>query len=92
MVRLKSIENIKGFSILIILISNSINYWLVFGDELKEIYGLVISIMEVIGPSLYIFVVSFSISFTLDKKMGTYPEKANRNKILKQALFLILMG
>jgi hypothetical protein len=92
MVRLKSIENIKGFSILIILISNSINYWLIFGDELKEIYGVVISIMEVIGPSLYIFVVSFSISFTLDKKMGTYPEKANRNKILKQALFLILLG
>jgi len=91
-VKLKSIESVKGFSILIILLSNSINYWLVFGDELKDIYGLIIVILEVIGPSLYIFVVSFSISFTLNKKMGTYHEKKNRNKILKQALFLILLG
>jgi len=65
---------------------------LVFGDELKNIYGFIIAILEVIGPLLYIFVVSFSISFTLNKKMGTYPEKTNRNKILKQALFLILLG
>jgi len=91
-VKLKSIEIVKGFSILIILFSNSINYWLVFGDELKDIYGFIIVILEVIGPSLYIFVVSFSISFTLNKKMGTYHEKTNRNKILKQALFLILLG
>ncbi|MHA1476812.1 MAG: hypothetical protein ACTSPU_01320 [Promethearchaeota archaeon] len=91
-VKLKSIEIVKGFSILIILFSNSINYWLVFGDELKEIYGFIITILEVIGPLLYIFVGSFSISFTLNKKMGTYHEKKNRNKILKQALFLILLG
>ena len=77
---------------MIILISNSLNYWLVFGDELKDIYGFIISILDVLGPSLYIFVLSFSISFTLNKKMGTYPEKANRNKILKQAFFLILLG
>ena len=77
---------------MIILFSNSINYWLVFGDELKDIYGFIIAILEVIGPSLYIFVVSFSISFTLNKKLGTYCEKTNRNKILKQALFLIFLG
>jgi hypothetical protein len=91
-VKLKSIEIVKGFSILIILFSNSINYWLVFGDELKDIYGFIITILEVIGPSLYIFAMSLSISFTLDKKMGTYHENTNRNKILKQALFLILLG
>ena len=77
---------------MIILFSNSINYWLVFGDELKDIYGFIIAFLEVIGPSLYIFVGSLSISFTLNKKMGTYPEKKYRNKILKQALFLILLG
>ncbi len=77
---------------MIILFSNSINYWLVFGDELKYIYGFIITILSVIGPSLYIFVGSLSISFTLNKKMGTYPEKIYRNKILKQALFLILIG
>ena len=92
MVKLKSVETVKGFSILIILLSNSINYWLVFGDELKDIFGVIITILEVIGPSLYIFVGSLSISFTLNKKMGTYPEKMYRNKIFKQALFMILLG
>ncbi|MFX0009605.1 MAG: hypothetical protein ACFE9R_04770 [Candidatus Hermodarchaeota archaeon] len=92
MIRIKSIETVKGFSILIILISNSVKYWLIFGDDMQDIYGFIITILEVIGPALYIFVISFSISFTLDKKMGTYPKKANRNKIFKQAFFLISIG
>ncbi|MFX0074472.1 MAG: hypothetical protein ACFE96_03460, partial [Candidatus Hermodarchaeota archaeon] len=92
MVRLKSVKNVKGFSIFVILISNAINYWLDFSDELKEVYGVIITILEIFGPALYIFIVSFSVSFTLNKKMGTYPERANRNKIIKQSLFLILLG
>ncbi|NVM16295.1 MAG: hypothetical protein HWN80_01160 [Candidatus Lokiarchaeota archaeon] len=92
MVKLKSSEIVKGFSIVLILLSNSINYWIVFGDELKDIYGFIITILDIIGPLLYIFVGSLSISFTLNKKMGSYPEKIYRNKILKQALFLILLG
>ena len=68
------------------------NYWLIFGDELKITFGLFITILDVIGPSIYIFVGSLSISFTLKKKIGTFPEKTNRNKILKQAIFLIFLG
>jgi len=41
---------------------------------------------------LYIFTVSFSISFTLNKKMGRVPERTNRNIVLIQGLFLILLG
>ncbi len=92
MVNLRSIEIAKGFSILIILFSNTIYYWLYFGDELKYIYGFILTILDVIGPSLYIFLTSFSVSFTLKKKMGRVPEKSNRNKILKQGSFLILLG
>ena len=68
------------------------NYWLIFGDELKITFGLFITILDVIGASIYIFVGSLSISFTLKKKIGTFPEKTNRNKILKQAIFLIFLG
>ncbi|MFX1446975.1 MAG: hypothetical protein ACFFCG_02425 [Promethearchaeota archaeon] len=91
-IKLKSIEIVKGLSIFIIIFSNSINYWLIFDDELKDIFGFILSILEVLGPSLYIFVMSFSISFTLNRKMGTYPEKKNRNKIIKRAFFLVLLG
>jgi len=92
MVNLRSIEIAKGFSILIILFSNTIYYWLYFGDELKYIYGFILTVLDVIGPSLYIFLASFSVSFTLKKKMGHIPEKSNRNKILKQGSYLILLG
>ena len=41
---------------------------------------------------LYIFTVSFSISFTLNKKMGRIPERTNRNIVLIQGFFLISLG
>ena len=91
-VKLKSIELIKGFSILIILISNAVNYWLVFGNESIYILTLVLAFLNILGPTLYIFIVSFSISFTLNKKMGIIPEKPNRNLVLIQGFFLISLG
>ena len=41
---------------------------------------------------LYIFTVSFSIPFTLNKKMGRILERTNRNIVLTQGFFLILLG
>jgi len=92
MVKLKSIELIKGLSILIILISNAINYWLVFDIESIYILAFILAFLNILGPTLYIFTVSFSISFTLNKKMGRIPERINRNIVLTQGFFLISLG
>ncbi len=92
MVKLKSIEIIKGLSILIILFSNAINYWLVFDVESIYIITFLLTILSIFGPMLYIFTVSFSISFTLNKKMGRIPERNNRNIVLTQGFFLISLG
>ena len=92
MVKLKSIELIKGLSILIILISNAINYWLAFDIESIYILTFLLAFLNIFGPTLYIFTVSFSISFTLNKKMGRIPEKTNRNIVLTQGFFLISLG
>jgi hypothetical protein len=92
MVKLKSIELIKGFSILIIIISNAINYWLVFDSEFIYILTLMLAFLTILGPTLYIFIVSFSISFTLNKKMGRVPERFSRNIVLIQGFFLISLG
>ncbi|MHA1318739.1 MAG: hypothetical protein ACTSQ1_02885 [Promethearchaeota archaeon] len=89
---MKSIELIKGLAILIILISNAINYWLVFDVESIYIITFLLTILSIFGPMLYIFTISFSISFTLNKKMGRIPERTNRNIVLIQGFFLISLG
>ncbi|MHA1234998.1 MAG: heparan-alpha-glucosaminide N-acetyltransferase domain-containing protein, partial [Promethearchaeota archaeon] len=91
-VKLKSIELIKGLSILIILISNAVNYWLVFNSESIYIFTLLLAFLNLFGPTLYIFTVSFSISFTLNKKMGRIPERSKRNIVLTQGFFMIILG
>jgi len=89
---INSIELTKGIAILCILLANTINYWLFFDNESRIFLSLLIVLLEIFGSSLYIFLFSFSVIFTLKKKMGIVPEKANRNKVLKQAFFLIFLG
>ncbi len=89
---LNSIELAKGIAILCILLVNTINYWLFFDYESRFFLSLLIVLLEIFGSSLYIFIFSFSVIFTLKKKMGCFPEKTNRNKVLKQAFFLIFLG
>jgi len=90
----RNIEILKGFTIFIILISNSIKYWIVFQDEILVTYliGFPIMIFELFGSFLFIFINSFTVTFILEKKMGCVPEKNKRNKIIKQGIFLILLG
>ena len=51
-----------------------------------------LAFLNILGPNLYIFIVSFSISFTLNKKMGRIPERFNRNTVLVQGFFMISLG
>jgi len=64
----------------------------VFDVESIYILTLTLAVLQIIGPMLYIFTVSFSISFTLNKKMGRIPERTNRNIVLIQGFFLISLG
>jgi len=89
---INSIELIKGIAILCILLANTINYWLFYDYESRFFLSLLIVLLEIFGSSLYIFLFSFSVIFTLKKKMGIIPEKANRNKVLKQGFFFISLG
>ena len=68
------------------------NYWLVFDSESIYILTLMLAFLNILGPTLYLFIVSFSISFTLNKKMGRIPERSNRNTVLIQGFFMILLG
>ncbi|MFX1269157.1 MAG: hypothetical protein ACFFAK_14450 [Promethearchaeota archaeon] len=89
---INSIELTKGIAILCVLLANTINYWLIIDYQSRTFLSLLIILLEIFGSSLYIFLFSFSVIFTLKKKMGCIPERTNRNKVLKQAFFLIFLG
>ena len=88
----KRMELLKGLTILFILISNGINYWLNFQGIIVNLFAFIIVILDLFGAIFYIFLNLFNISFILEKKMGCIAEKKKRNKIIKQGLFLILLG
>lgn len=88
----RRMEILKGLTILFILISNGFNYWLNSQGITVEIIAYIIVIFNLFGATFYIFLNLFNISFILEKKMGCIAHKKKRNKIIKQGLFLILLG
>lgn len=92
MKRLNSIELSKGIAIICILLTNTINYWLSYSYESSYLFSVLITLLEIFGSSLLIFLLSFSVIFTLKKKMGCFPDRENRIKLFKQSFILILLG
>ena len=87
-----SIQLSKGIAIICILFANTLNYWLDISSELGYFFSILITLLEIFGAFLLIFLFSFSVIFTLKKRMGSLPDRKNRNKLFKQSISLILLG
>jgi len=90
--KIYSINIAKGISIIFIIFINSINYWLNISDELKYIFGYIVIFSEIFGSMLFIFSYSFETIFTLEKMMGSPPERKRRNEVLKSGILFIWLG
>ncbi|MFW9950177.1 MAG: hypothetical protein ACFFKA_08635, partial [Candidatus Thorarchaeota archaeon] len=88
----KRMELLAGFSILFIVVSNAVNFWLVPNGQIRYIIAFILIILELFGATFYIFLNSLKVSFLLEKRMGCVADKVNRNKVLKQGILLILLG
>jgi hypothetical protein len=89
---IKSIDIIKGISVLCIIFLNSVNYWLIINEELKYIIAYISVLSEIFGSMLFTFTYLFETIFTLQKMMGSPPERTYRNQIFKRSLLFILFG
>ncbi|MFW9878679.1 MAG: hypothetical protein ACFFG0_36835, partial [Candidatus Thorarchaeota archaeon] len=56
------------------------------------VYGLVFAFMDVLGPSLFVFLSALSVVFSFKRKIGKIPEKAIRNGIFTRGLVIIIIG
>ena len=90
--KVKSIDITKGISVFFIIFLNSVNYWLIVNEDLKYIIAYIAILSEIFGSMLFIFTYSFETIFTLQKMIGSPPEKTYRNQIFKRGFLFILLG
>jgi hypothetical protein len=90
--KIRSIDIAKGISVIFIVFLNSLNYWLIIGDDVKYIVAYIVIFSEILGPMLFIFTYSFENIFILKKMMGSPPERIFRNQLLKKGIFFIILG
>ena len=66
--RIESIDFVKGFAIVFIIICHAASIWL--DSEWIYIYGMTYTALDILGPSLFIFLSALSVVFSIKKKSG----------------------
>jgi len=88
--RIKSIDFVKGFAIILIMMAHIAEAWM--DNDWRYIYGLMFSIMDILGPSLFVFLSALSVVFSIRKKQGKIHPKIIRNQILSRGASIIVLG
>ncbi len=88
--RIASIDYVKGFAIVWIILAHVGLSWL--DQDWKYVYGLVFAFLDVLGPSLFVFLSALSVVFSYKRKKGKMSEKAIRNGILTRGVVIIVIG
>ncbi|MFX0035881.1 MAG: heparan-alpha-glucosaminide N-acetyltransferase domain-containing protein [Candidatus Hermodarchaeota archaeon] len=88
--RIASIDFVKGFALVWIILAHAALSWL--DRDWRYVYGLVFAFLDVLGPSLFVFLSALSVVFSVKRKKGDIPEKVIRNGILMRGLVIIIIG
>jgi len=87
--RIASIDYVKGFAIVWIILAHAGLSWL--DRDWKYVYGLVFAFLDVLGPSLFVFLSALSVVFSYKRKKGKMSEKAIRNGILTRGVVIMII-
>ncbi len=88
--RIQSIDFVKGFAIVFIILAHTAMSWL--DSESKYIYGILFAFLDILGPSLFVFLSALSVIFSIKRKEGILPQKIIRNRIFTRGLVMIIIG
>ena len=75
--RIKSIDFVKGLAIILIMMAHIAEAWM--DNDWRYIYGMMFSILDILGPSLFVFLSALSVVFSIRKKQGKVHPKIIRN-------------
>jgi len=88
--RIQSIDFVKGFAIIFIMLAHTAQGWL--DSESKYLYGILFTLLDILGPSLFVFLSALSVIFSIKRKEGILPQKIIRNRIFTRGVVMIVIG
>jgi len=88
--RIGSIDFVKGLAIVFIMIAHTGGAWL--DSTWVFFYGIGFTLLDILGPSLFVFLSALSVVFSLRRKKGILPEKVIRNRIFSRGIMIIVIA
>ena len=88
--RIGSIDFVKGIAIILIIGAHSAKAWLVL--HWQFFYGIGFAFLDIVGPSLFVFLSALSVVFSIRRKKGEVKEKIIRNRIFSRATMIIVIA
>ena len=90
--RIHSIDFVKGLAIIMIIGAHAAGSWM--NSEWIFFYGICYTVLDIVGPSLFVFLSALSVVFSIKKKQtkGALSEKIIRNRILSRGGTIIFIG
>ncbi|MHA2005941.1 MAG: heparan-alpha-glucosaminide N-acetyltransferase domain-containing protein [Promethearchaeota archaeon] len=88
--RIASIDFVKGLALGFIIWAHAALSWL--DKEWRYIYGLLFAFLDILGPSLFVFLSALSVVFSIKRKKKGLSEKAIRNNVFTRGTVIIIIG
>ncbi|MBY8986871.1 MAG: DUF1624 domain-containing protein [Candidatus Lokiarchaeota archaeon] len=88
--RIGSIDFVKGIAIILIIGAHAAGAWLV--EYWQFFHGIGFAFLDIVGPSLFVFLSALSVVFSIRRKKGEIKEKIIRNRIFSRGIMIILIA
>ena len=88
--RILSIDFLKGFAIIFVILAHTAQFWL--DPSSRYLYGLLYALLDILGPSLFVFLSALSVIFSIKRKEGIVHPKIIRNRIFTRGIVMIVLG
>ncbi|MGQ4875888.1 MAG: heparan-alpha-glucosaminide N-acetyltransferase domain-containing protein [Promethearchaeia archaeon] len=88
--RIVSIDAVKGFAIIFIMLAHTAGVWL--DQDWIYLFGMIFAVLDILGPSLFIFLSALSVIFSIKRKQGVLPDKVIRARIFSRGIMIMLLG
>ena len=88
--RIGSIDFVKGLAIVFIMIAHTAGAWV--DSTWIFLYGIGFTFLDILGPSLFVFLSALSVVFSIRRKKGILPEKVIRNRIFSRGIMIIVIA
>ncbi len=88
--RIGSVDFVKGIAIIFIIMAHTAGAW--FDSTWIFLYGVTFTILDIFGPSLFVFLSALSVVFSIRRKKGNLPEKVIRNRIFSRGIMIIVIA